>query len=129
MNIKAQRHIVRADPGYVRTLDDGSYVLRRDEGEITMTPEEYEAEHPLTPQEEFYWLVDTTMSAISGTQITASAEMIDVLLDARTLLDAEVARRQEAWRMFMDLHRRDSETIARYRERFGEIEIGEEVGA
>lgn len=101
MNIKSQQYIVQFDPGYVRTTDEGNYVLIREGEEITMTPDQYDEVHPLSTTDEFFALIDMALIRIDREEMPM-AQVVDVLLDARTLFVQTLEIHKEMARIFMN---------------------------
>lgn len=131
MNITTQRYIVQYDPGYIRTTTDGHYVLQRedDDGvvrEVTMTPEQYDEHHRLSVEEEFFALTAIAMNEISGTQITPTSVMVDVLLDARALFTQAMEQNRKMVRLWYSQAVKSGRVADFYYEKFGEVDIPED---
>lgn len=130
-NTNIQRYIVQCDPGFVGYTDTGDYRLLREdddgkEREVVMTPAEYDEEHPTSTDEEFFALVHITMDNISGTQITPTGDMIDVLLDLRSLMIDYKGHHKQITKSLLEMLRDQKHFLDFYREKFGDVEIPED---
>lgn len=130
-NTNIQKYIVQCDPGFIGYTDTGDYRLNREdddgqEREIVMTPAEYAEEHPASSEEEFFALLHITIDNISGTQITTSSEMVDVLLDLRSLFAETKEKNRQTSKQFLAMLSQQRRVIDFYEESFGEVTIPEE---
>lgn len=127
-NTNIQKYIVQCDPGFVGYTDTGDYRLLREdddgkEREVVMTPAQYNEEHPASVDEKFFALVHITMNSISGTQITPTSEMVDVLLDLRSLMVAYKEQQKKVTKTMLEMLQYQRRTIDFYTEQYGEVEI------
>ena len=130
-NTNIKRYIVQCDPGFVGYTDTGDYRLLREddngnEREVVMAPAEYDEEHPASTDEEFFALLHITMDNISGTQITPTGDMIDVLLDLRSLFVDYKEQHKNVVKSMMEMLQYQRRTVDFYTEQYGEVEIPEE---
>jgi hypothetical protein len=118
--------IVVCDSRFVRFTEKGYVLLMEtidgNSSEVEMTPNQFADECNVTVSERFFALTDMTMSDISGTNITPSSTMVDVLLDLRSMFEAERHAHQNTARLWVDAFRLN----AAYRLQYGDIDFGDE---
>lgn len=89
--------------------------------EIDDTPTTDIADEP-TPFEHGMALIDQTLADISGTSITQSSSMVDVLLDLRGCLQ----KTDEAVRLAVKIWATAARSLHFYKETFGDLEVPED---
>jgi hypothetical protein len=105
MSNRIQQHIAQCDPGFVR-MDGENYVLQRGDdagGEtlVSMTPDEYAEVHPITTAEAFFAVLHMAAAEMHGKQFVSTAEVVDTLLDLRSLfIQTQEESRASARRLY-----------------------------
>lgn len=121
--------IVRCDPRFVSVTREGSYVLKDDDNPghtVTLTPTEYAVKHPWDAEVEFYATLDVAIRNASGTNITSSGEIVDTLLDLRTLFTQAKADFKSTGTMWYQMWNAAHRRAAFYEQQYGEVDIPDE---
>ncbi len=131
MDTKIITHIIKCDPRYQTTTKDGLHVLidetedgRREERKVTT--EEYALTNEISDTEVFFATIDTTIADIAKTNITPTAEMVDTLLDLRSLFARISDDAQKGTTAFFQMWRSAMERVTAYEDCYGPLSTDSE---